>query len=138
MESIETLEISARSAMLLACATMAAVDGLLHEKESAILQKLDSGSDEEDWDAAMDIFDQLNTQEVSLHDVVELVTRTLNEEQKAVVFVNLVDVSLADRLYATSEQELLNVYAQNFELSADFFKTAIEVIAIKNKTNIFE
>jgi len=137
MATIETLEISPKSAMLLGCATMAAVDGVLHDNEAAILQKLDSGDDEEDWDVAMEVFDQMNNQQINLNDVIKLINRCLNEEQKAVAFVNMVDVSMIDRLYVTSEQNLLNVYANNFGLSEDFFRTAVEIIMIKNKTNIF-
>lgn len=138
MESIERLEISERSAILLGCATVAAVDGELHDGETAILQKLDSGDDKEDWNVAMELFNQLNSQQITLSDVVDLVNRSLNNEQKAVTFVNMIDICLADQTYVISEQDLINVYAKKFGLSANFFKTTIEIIMIKNKINIFD
>ena len=138
MKSGGEQEFSARSAMLLACATMVAVDGNIDDDEINILQKLDANDESKvDWNAAMELFEQLNTKSVSLEQVVTLVSQSLNEEQKAFTMVNLINICMTDGNLDDSEETLLDVYVDAFELDEDFIKKAVDIMVIKNKKTIF-
>jgi len=129
--------IAPRAALLLACITMAAIDGQINDEEINILQRLDDEIGDE-WDQAMEIFDQLNNQKISFKEVANLVCNSLNEQQKASAMVNMVEISVTNGGLVDNKERLLNIYADVFDLDEMFVKKVVDIMLIRNKQDIFD
>jgi len=129
--------IAPRAALLLACITMAAIDGQINDEEINILQRLDDEIGDE-WDQAMEIFDQLNNQKISFKEVANLVCNSLNEQQKASAMVNMVEISVTNGGLVDNKERLLDIYADVFDLDEMFVKKVVDIMLIRNKQDIFD
>ena len=124
--------ISPKAALLLATITMTAIDGELNENEVAIMNRLDGFNISEDWDSAIECWNDL-----AIDECVALVAKTLDAKQQRVVMANMIDIALADGFLAEDENTLLRAYAQEFDVSDADIESIMDVITIKNDKSRF-
>lgn len=126
--------LSPRAAMLLACISMVAADGVIDDEEMDIIQRIDGKQVTPDWNQAVQAWKRLR----GPRDCVDLVVPRLDEVQKMFTMANLVDIAMADGVLAGSEQALLEEYVGAFGLDEEFVMKVVEVIGVKNDRGPFE
>ncbi len=72
-----------------------------------------------------------------LPECVEIVSRFLDEKQKACVVANLIDLAMADGILAGAEEKILTSYIGNFQLPEGTVQKIIDVIEVKNNFSVF-
>ncbi len=121
-----------KAALALACMTVVAADGGVDEEEMATLKRIVK-DDQQAFHTAIKVYKDLSTQEC-----VDLVVASLNPKQRVAVLVNLLDIAMADGVFAGPEEKLLVAYLEALQISEQVVKDLVEMIALKNDHSIFE
>lgn len=124
--------LSPKAALLLATITITAIDGELNENEVAIMNRLDGFSTSDDWDLAIEVWNQL-----ALEECIPLIASTLDVKQQRVAMANMIDIAMADGHFDEAENVLLRAYQQAFEVSDQDIEKIVDVITIKNDKSRF-
>lgn len=126
------INLTPQAGLLLAAITMTACDGDIDDDEIAIIRRLDGSRSTDDWEAAVKAWKLKSASEC-----IALAAAAMNSQQRHVAIANLVDIAMADGVLAGAEKELLEAYAEAFEISANDISNIVDVIAIKNDRSIF-
>ncbi len=124
--------ITPKAALLLATITVTAIDGDLDANEVAIINRLDGANTSDDWDTAIQVWN-----ETSVDECIPIVAASLDAKQQRVVMANLVDIAMADGFLDESENVLLRAYAGAFDVSEADIEKIVDVITIKNDKSRF-
>jgi len=125
-------KLTPKSAFVLSAMTLIAADGQIDEEEILYLRRLVKG-DSDSVKTAQKVW-QANP---DLKDLLPLIASALDEKQKEVVVVNLIDLAMADGFLAGAEKELLTLYLQAFNMGEEKVMPFVDVIAIKNSSSVF-
>jgi len=117
---------SSKSAILLACFTMAAVEGSLKDK-IPFIKRIDDENDPSDWDAAMDFWNNNDVVPCMEHSIAHV-----DSEHKHALIANLVDIASAFGDIEELEQGLLTHYIVQLGADDDMTDKILDVILIKN------
>ena len=124
------IKLSPQGAFLLSAMTMIGIDGDIDDDEVAILQRMDrQNKSAKDWNDAFKIW-----QKKSITDCIEIVTKSIGENEKNTVITNLIDIAMADGILDGDEKILLEKYVEALNIDTNYIETAVDVISIKNKT----
>lgn len=129
------LSLTPMAGMLLSAITMEAMDGDPNDDDFAAIRRLDFRRRRDAWDSALEAW-----KTKSLGECVLLAEVSMNREQRIVAIANLIDIAMAamgDGTIAGPEQSLLELYVEAFEVEEEIIKQIIDVISIKNNTDIF-
>lgn len=126
------IQLKPKGALALAAMTMIGSDGVIEDEEIDNLRRIVK-SDKEAFDQAWKIY-----KDKSPSEIVDIVAKRLDKQQKLAVIANLIDISMADGILAGAEEKLLMSYINSFELQEDAVKYIIDAIALKNDISIFE
>lgn len=121
-----------KAALLLATITITAIDGDLDEREVAIINRLDGIKTSEDWDTAIDMWN-----EKAVDECIPIVKASLNPRQQRMAMANMVDIAMADGRLDEAENILLRAYAKAFDVSDSDVEKIVDVITMKNNTALF-
>ncbi len=124
--------ITPKAALLLATITVTAIDGDLDANEVAIINRLDGANTSDDWDTAIQVWN-----ETSVDECIPIIAASLDAKQQRVVMANLVDIAMADGFLDESENVLLRAYAGAFDVSEADIEKIVDVITIKNDKSRF-
>lgn len=119
-------------ALLLAAITMTAADGDIEDDEVAIIRRLDQGEESRQWNEAIKVW-----KDKTFDECIDIVTRSLNSEQKLSTMANLIDIAMADGSLAGKEKDLLEAYMDAFQLDPNDVEKIVDVISIKNGRSAF-
>jgi uncharacterized tellurite resistance protein B-like protein len=89
--------------------TVVAVDGKVEENEVSILRRVIRG-DETAFNQAYKVF-----KSKTFGECVDLVSKSLEDRQKACVIANLIDISMADGILSDTEEKLLYLLYHRFQ-----------------------
>lgn len=126
------INLTPQAGLLLAAVTMVAIDGDVDEDEMAIINRLNSGGERADWDAAFKTWKGNDAQ-----NCVRLSAAAMNPDQQLVAMANLIDIAMADGVLGDSERALLEAFVATFDVSEDDIQAIVDVIAIKNNKSAF-
>jgi uncharacterized tellurite resistance protein B-like protein len=126
----QDIKLSPKGALALASMTIIAADGSIDEDEIAGLRRIVRG-DENAFNQAYKVFKNR-----PIAECVEIVSKFLDEKQKACVMANLVDLAMADGVLAGAEERLLTSYISIFNLSDEAVKKIIDVVEVKNNFSV--
>lgn len=122
-----------QSALMLACLTMLYTDDGVEDDKLVLLEMLDKTGKgllkSPEYKNVKKFFDKH-----SFSECIETVAGSLHELDRETVFLNLLDFSLADGDVNDNEGALLDAYATAFELDEDFFKAAMRLMMMKNRS----
>jgi uncharacterized tellurite resistance protein B-like protein len=121
--------VSPQGALVMAMMEIIEIDGDIDDDELAILMRILNNSDE------VESFEELNElrDNAEIMDLIELITNSLNEQQRITVIANLLDTAMADGVLEDGEKLVLKAFINAFKLDSDDVDTIIKVIAIKNR-----
>lgn len=122
-----------KAALLLATITITAIDGDLDEREVAIINRLDGIKTSDDWDIAIDMWN-----EKAVDECIPIVTASLNPRQQRMAMANMVDIAMADGRLDEAENILLRAYAKAFDVSDSDVEKIVDVITMKNNVALFK
>ena len=126
---ISETKLSSQGALLLAAMTMIGIDGDIDDDEVAIIQRMDRGNPtNNDWNDAKKVW-----QKKSITECVDIVTDSLNKEERVTALANLIDIAMADGVLDGDEKILLEKYIEKFDIDSSIVESIVDVIAIKNK-----
>lgn len=131
LSSSSEIQLTAKSALALAAITLIGIDGTVEDEEIDSLRRI-VRNDERALNLAFRAY-----QNKTVRECISLVSKALDTKQKAAVLVNLLDIAMADGLLAGEEQQLLQLYIDNFEVPEGVTNQIIEVISLKNDFSIF-
>jgi uncharacterized membrane protein YebE (DUF533 family) len=107
---------------------MIGADGEIDDDEFAIVRRIDGAGMTNAWKQALDAWKRIDRPS----DCVAIVVPGLTETQRQFIFVNLVDIAMADGHLAGAEKALLERYVEALELDDSFVTVAVDIIATKN------
>lgn len=126
------IQLKPKSALALAAMTMISIDGVIEDEELDHLKRILKG-DRESFDQAYKVY-----KDKSVSEIVELVSKQLDQKQKLCVIANLIDIAMADGILAGAEEKLLMSYISSFQLTEDSIRNIVNSAAIKNDLSIFD
>lgn len=131
LKGSKSRELTPKSALVLSAITVIASDGEIDAAEMNDLAKIARG-DRDAVNAAVQVL-----QETTLPDAIDLVARTLNEQQRMAAMAILMDLAMSDGVLAGNEQKILQQYMEKFGITEAALKPVIDTIAIKNDFSVF-
>ncbi|GEM_PF-366621 len=126
-----TVELNPKSALVLSAITVIASDGVIDEAEMMDLAKIARG-DRNAVNTAVRVLEGITVPEA-----VDLVAKTLNDQQRMAAMAILTDLAMSDGVLAGNEQIILQLYMEKFGIPEDALKPIVDTIAIKNDFSIF-
>ncbi len=131
LKGSKTIELNPKSALVLSAITVIASDGVIDEAEMMDLAKIVRG-DRKAVDTAVRVLEGITVPEA-----VDLVAKTLNDQQRMAAMAILTDLAMSDGILAGNEQKILLQYMEKFGITEAALKPIIDTIAIKNDFSIF-
>ena len=131
LKGSKTIELNPKSALVLSAITVIASDGVIDEAEMMDLAKIVRG-DRKAVDTAVRVLEGITVPEA-----VDLVAKTLNDQQRMAAMAILTDLAMSDGILAGNEQKILLQYIEKFGITEAALKPIIDTIAIKNDFSIF-
>lgn len=131
LKGSKAVELNPKSALVLSAITVIASDGVIEESEMMDLSKIVHG-DRNAVKAAVQVL-----QNITLPEAMDLVAKTLNEQQKMSAMAILMDLAMSDGILAGNEQKILQQYMEKFGITEAALKPIIDTIALKNDFSVF-
>lgn len=128
----KNIHVHPRVALYLAALTVIAADGAVVPAESNDMEKIIRG-DKENFETACTTF-----QNTTYGDCVELVARSLNEEQQVALIAILLDLAMADGVLHKEEETIIQAYVNKFGTPVFVFKDLCHYISLKNNYALFD
>ena len=124
--------LSPKVALYLAALTVVAADGSIVSAETADMEKIVRG-DQENFNLACKTFGN-----ASYEECVHLVACSLTEQQQVALIAILLDLAMADGVLSNPEEKLISGYVQKFGIPVYVFRDLCHYISMKNNTSLFD
>jgi len=128
----KNIHVPPKVALYLAALSVVSSDGTIPAAEENDLAKI-IRDDSENFRTACTTFSS-----ISYHDCVELVARSLNEEQQTALIAILLDLAMADGVLRGREEQIISAYVAKFGTPAYVFKDLCHYISMKNNFDLFK
>lgn len=129
----EEISLTPQGGLLLAALTMTAIDGDIDDDEIAIIRRLDGSGATDDWDSAVKAWKMKPIEEC-----ITLAANSMDNQQRLVAIINLIDIAMADGILAGAEEDLLEAYVTAFGIDEPSIEQIVQVISVKNDKSIFK
>lgn len=121
-----------KTALYLAALTVIAADGDIGSAESTAIEKI-VGDDQQHFGEACKIFET-----TTYEDCVELVARSLTEEQKTALIAILLDLAIIDETLRHGEKTLIMEYVLKFGIPPRTFQEMCHYVLMRHNLALFE
>jgi uncharacterized tellurite resistance protein B-like protein len=128
----KNIHLSPKAALYLAALTVVSSDGSIADAERSDMAKI-VREDKENFETACKTF-----QNTSYDECVNIVARSLSEEQQVALIAILLDLSMADGVLVNEEEKIISTYVAKFGTPAYVFKDLCHYISMKNNLSLFE
>ena len=128
----KNIHVPPRVALYLAALSVISSDGAIVPAESNDMEKIVRG-DKENFEVACKTFGTINYDEC-----VELVARSLTEDQQVALIAILLDLAMADGVLHREEEKIIQAYVNKFGTPVFVFKDLCHYISLKNNIALFD
>jgi len=126
------IELTPKLALVVGSIYMVGADGELADEEMGQLISM-FGGDEDLIQNGIDYIEQNS----NIEETISKIAGILNQEQKEVMLINLLDTLLSDGETAENEKELFFAFSKAFGFEQSQLETYFDVISKKNNLSIF-
>jgi uncharacterized tellurite resistance protein B-like protein len=121
-----------KTALCLAALTVIAADGNIGSAESSAIEKI-VGDNQQHFGEACKIFET-----TTYEDCIELVARSLTEEQQTALIAILLDLAIIDETLRPGEKKLIMEYVLKFGIPPKTFQEMCHYILMRHNLALFD